>query len=144
MKGAGPGEAVAGGGGPGGAGATPEEAEAGGRLRCGSVAMSRQAKDDFLRHYTVSDPRTHPKGYTEYKVTAQFISKRDPEDVKEVRLLGGRGTIPPFQIWKRKGTTGHSARRPAPLPPWPWEEGTLCPVHTHPRTRLGVGRVKRP
>ncbi|KAM8815115.1 sorting nexin-15 isoform 2-T2 [Rhynchonycteris naso] len=46
--------------------------------------MSRQAKDDFLRHYTVSEPRTHPKGYTEYKVTAQFISKRDPEDVKEV------------------------------------------------------------
>ncbi|XP_019500732.1 PREDICTED: sorting nexin-15 [Hipposideros armiger] len=46
--------------------------------------MSRQVKDDFLRHYTVSDPRTHPKGYTEYKVTAQFISKRDPEDVKEV------------------------------------------------------------
>ncbi|PNJ38239.1 SNX15 isoform 3 [Pongo abelii] len=42
--------------------------------------MSRQAKDDFLRHYTVSDPRTHPKGYTEYK----FISKKDPEDVKEV------------------------------------------------------------
>ncbi|KAM9660447.1 sorting nexin-15 isoform 2-T2 [Trichechus inunguis] len=46
--------------------------------------MSRQAKDDFVRHYTVSDPRTHPKGYTEYKVTAQFISKKDPEDVKEV------------------------------------------------------------
>ncbi|XP_049636090.1 sorting nexin-15 [Suncus etruscus] len=46
--------------------------------------MSRQAKDDFLRHYTVSEPRTHPKGYTEYKVTAQFISKKDPEDVKEV------------------------------------------------------------
>ncbi|XP_020020377.1 sorting nexin-15 isoform X1 [Castor canadensis] len=46
--------------------------------------MSRQAKDDFLRHYTVSDPRTHPKGYTEYKVTAQFVSKKDPEDVKEV------------------------------------------------------------
>lgn len=33
--------------------------------------MSRPVKDDFLRHYTVSDPRTHPKGYTEYKVTAQ-------------------------------------------------------------------------
>nr|XP_026252245.1 sorting nexin-15 isoform X2 [Urocitellus parryii] len=46
--------------------------------------MSRQTKDDFLRHYTVSDPRTHAKGYTEYKVTAQFISKKDPEDVKEV------------------------------------------------------------
>ena len=28
----------------------------------------------------------------------QFISKRDPEDVKEVRLLGGRGTIPRFQM----------------------------------------------
>ncbi|XP_006861014.1 PREDICTED: sorting nexin-15 isoform X1 [Chrysochloris asiatica] len=46
--------------------------------------MSRQVKDEFLRHYTVSDHRTHPKGYTEYKVTAQFISKKDPEDVKEV------------------------------------------------------------
>ncbi|KAM5249100.1 sorting nexin-15 isoform 2-T2 [Ctenodactylus gundi] len=46
--------------------------------------MSRQAKDDFLRHYTVSEPRTHPKGYTEYKVTAQFISKKNPEDIKEV------------------------------------------------------------
>ncbi|XP_058518790.1 sorting nexin-15 isoform X3 [Ochotona princeps] len=53
--------------------------------------MSRQAKDDFLRRYTVSEPRTHPKGYTEYKVTAQFlvllfqfISKKDPEDIKEV------------------------------------------------------------
>lgn len=48
-----------------------EEAEAGGQLHSRSAAMSRQAKDDFLRHYTVSDPRTHPKGYTEYKVTAQ-------------------------------------------------------------------------
>ncbi|XP_007942981.1 sorting nexin-15 [Orycteropus afer afer] len=46
--------------------------------------MSRQVKDDFVRHYMVSEPRTHPKGYTEYKVTAQFISKKDPEDVKEV------------------------------------------------------------
>ena len=52
----------------------------------GSAVMSRQAKDDFLRHYTVSDPRTHPKGYTEYKVTAQFISKKDPEDIKEVSV----------------------------------------------------------
>lgn len=46
--------------------------------------MSRQAKDDFLRQYTVCNPRTHPKGYTEYKVTAQFISKKNPEDIKEV------------------------------------------------------------
>lgn len=46
--------------------------------------MSRQAKDEFVRHYTVSDPRTHPKGYTEYKVTAQFISKKNPDDIQEV------------------------------------------------------------
>lgn len=43
----------------------------GGQLCPSRGAMSRKAKDDFLRHYTVSDPRTHPKGYTEYKVTAQ-------------------------------------------------------------------------
>lgn len=48
-----------------------KEAEADGQLCSSSVAMSRAVKDDFLRHYTVSDPRTHPKGYTEYKVTAQ-------------------------------------------------------------------------
>ncbi|XP_027712147.1 sorting nexin-15 [Vombatus ursinus] len=46
--------------------------------------MSLKAKDDFRRLYTVSDTRTHPKGYTEYKVTAQFISKTNQEDVKEV------------------------------------------------------------
>ncbi|XP_074087220.1 sorting nexin-15 isoform X1 [Macrotis lagotis] len=46
--------------------------------------MSLRAKDDFRRLYTVSDTRTHPKGYTEYKVTAQFISKTNQEDVQEV------------------------------------------------------------
>ncbi|XP_038620527.1 sorting nexin-15 [Tachyglossus aculeatus] len=46
--------------------------------------MSRKGKDDFRRLYTVSDPRAHPKGHTEYKVTAQFISKKNPEDIKEV------------------------------------------------------------
>ncbi|XP_056657361.1 sorting nexin-15 isoform X1 [Monodelphis domestica] len=51
--------------------------------------MSRKAKDDFRRLYTVSDTRIHPKGYTEYKVTAQFISKTNQEDVQEV------------VIWKR-------------------------------------------
>ncbi|XP_068922421.1 sorting nexin-15 isoform X3 [Petaurus breviceps papuanus] len=35
--------------------------------------MSLKAKDDFRRLYTVSDTRTHPKGYTEYKVTAQVV-----------------------------------------------------------------------
>lgn len=33
--------------------------------------MSRRAKHEYHRHYTVSDPRSHPKGYTEYKVTAK-------------------------------------------------------------------------
>lgn len=51
-----------------------EEPEAGCLLGSTSADMSRQAKDDFLRHYTVSDPRNHPKGYTEYKVTAQVKS----------------------------------------------------------------------
>nr|XP_033507745.1 sorting nexin-15 [Epinephelus lanceolatus] len=46
--------------------------------------MSRKPKDEFYRFFSVSDPRTHEKGYTEYKVTARFVSKRHPEDVKEV------------------------------------------------------------
>ncbi|KAL8183922.1 UNVERIFIED_CONTAM: hypothetical protein K2H54_004258 [Gekko kuhli] len=46
--------------------------------------MSRRAKDEYHRHYTVTDTRTHPKGYTEYKVTAKFVSKVNPEDVKEI------------------------------------------------------------
>lgn len=33
--------------------------------------MSRRAKEEFHRSYAVSDPRGHPKGYTEYKVTAK-------------------------------------------------------------------------
>ncbi|XP_072495178.1 sorting nexin-15 isoform X2 [Notamacropus eugenii] len=39
----------------------------------GSSRMSLKAKDDYRRLYTVSDTRTHPKGYTEYKVTAQVV-----------------------------------------------------------------------
>ncbi|XP_073331128.1 sorting nexin-15 [Pagrus major] len=46
--------------------------------------MSRKPKDEYYRFFTVSDPRTHEKGHTEYKVTARFVSKRHPEDVKEV------------------------------------------------------------
>lgn len=46
--------------------------------------MSRRPKHEYQRHYTVSDPRGHPKGYTEYKVTAKFVSKTNPEDVKEI------------------------------------------------------------
>lgn len=46
--------------------------------------MSRKPKDEYYRFFAVTDPRTHEKGYTEYKVTARFVSKRHPEDVKEV------------------------------------------------------------
>lgn len=46
--------------------------------------MSRKTKDEYHRFFTVSDPRTHEKGHTEYKVTARFVSKHHPEDVKEV------------------------------------------------------------
>ncbi|KAL0970699.1 hypothetical protein UPYG_G00245890, partial [Umbra pygmaea] len=47
--------------------------------------MSRKKqKEDYYRFFSVTEPRTHEKGHTEYKVTARFISKRHPEDVKEV------------------------------------------------------------
>ncbi|XP_073208002.1 sorting nexin-15 isoform X2 [Lepidochelys kempii] len=49
--------------------------------------MACRVKDEYQRHYTVTEPRSHPKGYTEYKVTAKFVSKTKPEDVKEVTLL---------------------------------------------------------
>lgn len=80
-----------------------EEAEAGGQLRSSSVAMSRQAKDDFLRHYTVSDPRTHPKGYTEYKVTAQV--RWGPAGTFTLLTRGGPG----FTL--RQGAAGSSLFR---------------------------------
>ncbi|XP_026122557.1 sorting nexin-15-like [Carassius auratus] len=47
--------------------------------------MSRKAKrEEYHRFFTVTDPRTHEKGHTEYKVTARFVSKTHPENVKEV------------------------------------------------------------
>lgn len=41
-------------------------------------------KEEYYRFFTVTDPRTHEKGHTEYKVTARFVSKTQPENVKEV------------------------------------------------------------
>ncbi|KAK6323011.1 hypothetical protein J4Q44_G00053500 [Coregonus suidteri] len=47
--------------------------------------MSRKKeKEEYYRFFSVTEPRTHEKGHTEYKVTARFVSKRRPEDVKEV------------------------------------------------------------
>ncbi|TRY55517.1 hypothetical protein DNTS_014033 [Danionella cerebrum] len=47
--------------------------------------MSRKTKtEEYYRFFTVTDPRTHEKGHTEYKVTARFVSKTQPENVKEI------------------------------------------------------------
>ncbi|XP_053576108.1 sorting nexin-15 [Bombina bombina] len=46
--------------------------------------MSRGTRDQYERRYHVTDSRTNPKGFTEYMVTAVFISKKNPQDVKEV------------------------------------------------------------
>lgn len=46
--------------------------------------MSRRQKEEYHRFFSVSDSRTHEKGHTEYCITARFVSKSRPEDVKEV------------------------------------------------------------
>ncbi|KAM3918099.1 sorting nexin-15 [Leptodactylus fuscus] len=46
--------------------------------------MSRAVRDQYDRRYHVTETRTNPKGFTEYKVTAEFISKKNPQDVKEI------------------------------------------------------------
>ncbi|XP_059363607.1 sorting nexin-15-like [Carassius carassius] len=47
--------------------------------------MSRKTKkEEYHRFFTVTDPRTHEKGHTEYNVTARFVSKTQPANVKEV------------------------------------------------------------
>ncbi|KAM9827356.1 sorting nexin-15 [Neosynchiropus ocellatus] len=51
--------------------------------------MSRRVKEEYYRFFSVTETRTHEKGHTEYRVTARFVSKRHPEDVKEV------------MVWKR-------------------------------------------
>ncbi|KAM4018250.1 sorting nexin-15 isoform 2-T3 [Anomaloglossus baeobatrachus] len=43
--------------------------------------MSRAQYD---RRYHVTETRTNPKGFTEYKVIAEFMSKKNPQDVKEI------------------------------------------------------------
>ncbi|XP_037116278.1 sorting nexin-15 [Syngnathus acus] len=45
--------------------------------------MSRK-DEEFYRFFSVTDIRTHEKGYTEYKVIGRFVPKPCPEDVKEV------------------------------------------------------------
>ncbi|XP_075043883.1 sorting nexin-15 isoform X2 [Mixophyes fleayi] len=46
--------------------------------------MSRGVRDQYDRRYHVTETRTNPKGFTEYKVIAEFIPKKNPQDVKEI------------------------------------------------------------
>ncbi|XP_069821614.1 sorting nexin-15 [Dendropsophus ebraccatus] len=46
--------------------------------------MSRAVRDQYDRRYHVTETRTNPKGFTEYKVIAEFISKKNPQDAKEI------------------------------------------------------------
>ncbi|XP_063800898.1 sorting nexin-15 isoform X2 [Pseudophryne corroboree] len=46
--------------------------------------MSRGVRDQYDRMYHVTETRTNPKGFTEYKVNAEFIPKKNPQDVKEI------------------------------------------------------------
>ncbi|XP_051954540.1 ribosomal protein S6 kinase delta-1 isoform X2 [Xyrauchen texanus] len=41
---------------------------------------------ELARFYTVTDPTTHPKGHTVYKVTARIISRKNPDDVQEITV----------------------------------------------------------
>uniref|UniRef100_A0A8C6VIF0 Sorting nexin 15 n=1 Tax=Naja naja TaxID=35670 RepID=A0A8C6VIF0_NAJNA len=68
--------------------------------------MSRRAKEEFQRSYAVSDPRSHPKGYTEYKVTAKFVSKTNPDDTKEVRRrhIHCLNLFPSHRSWSGRDT----------------------------------------
>ncbi|XP_068117344.1 sorting nexin-15 [Hyperolius riggenbachi] len=46
--------------------------------------MSRGTRDQYDRRYHVTETRTNPKGFTEYKVIAEFVPKKNPQDVKEI------------------------------------------------------------
>ncbi|XP_048062932.1 LOW QUALITY PROTEIN: ribosomal protein S6 kinase delta-1 [Megalobrama amblycephala] len=48
--------------------------------------ISARNKDEIVRFYTVTDPTTHKKGYTVYKVTARIISRKNPEDIQEITV----------------------------------------------------------
>uniref|UniRef100_A0A671QRD5 Ribosomal protein S6 kinase polypeptide 1 n=1 Tax=Sinocyclocheilus anshuiensis TaxID=1608454 RepID=A0A671QRD5_9TELE len=48
--------------------------------------ISSRNKDEIVRFYTVTDPTTHKKGYTVYKVTARIISRKNPEDIQEITV----------------------------------------------------------
>ncbi|XP_057208154.1 ribosomal protein S6 kinase delta-1 isoform X2 [Triplophysa rosa] len=48
--------------------------------------ISARDTGELARFYTVTDPTTHRKGYTVYKVTARIISRKNPDDVQEITV----------------------------------------------------------
>ncbi|KTF88668.1 hypothetical protein cypCar_00029459 [Cyprinus carpio] len=72
--------------------------------------ISARNKDDIVRFYTVTDPMTHKKGYTVYKVTARIISRKNPEDIQEIHrnLYGQSELFPPFAKAKVFGGSSDS------------------------------------
>ncbi|XP_077566883.1 ribosomal protein S6 kinase delta-1 [Stigmatopora nigra] len=48
--------------------------------------IAQRGSEEFARFYTVTDPTKHQKGYTVYKVTARIISRKNPEDVREITV----------------------------------------------------------
>ena len=71
----------------------------------------------------------------------QFISKRDPEDVKEVSLMGGRGPSPDYRSESSEGTLV-TVQEPSPPFSLALGGGGCCALmHTQPGARLGVGKA---
>nr|XP_033811384.1 sorting nexin-15 isoform X5 [Geotrypetes seraphini] len=64
-------------------------------MSCRAGGAGRGRWQEHERRYSVSETRTHEKGFTEYRVTAQFISKKNPEDIKELFFFLQ------IVIWKR-------------------------------------------
>ncbi|KAJ1108643.1 hypothetical protein NDU88_006019 [Pleurodeles waltl] len=50
------------------------------------LVMSRRAKEEYDRRYQVTESRLNERGFTEYCVKAEFISKKNPQDVKEITV----------------------------------------------------------
>ncbi|XP_071785970.1 ribosomal protein S6 kinase delta-1-like [Asterias amurensis] len=48
------------------------------------AAPSGRSKDNWIRSFLVTDPTTHQKGFTVYKVTYRAFSLNKPEDVTEI------------------------------------------------------------
>ncbi|XP_056620164.1 LOW QUALITY PROTEIN: ribosomal protein S6 kinase delta-1 [Triplophysa dalaica] len=48
--------------------------------------ISERDTGELARFYTVTDPTTHRKGYTVYKVTARIISRKNPDEVQEITV----------------------------------------------------------